>query len=230
MSSRSPAVTAIIPARAGSKGLPGKNLHRMDGRPLIDWTLEAASNCPELTDAWLSSEDDEILRRAELFGVNTIKRPPDLAEDESSTADVVFHALATIGSDPAVVVLLQPTSPLRTADDISAAIEVLIRSEAPAVVSVTPARTHPYLIRTIHQDGTLSPFTQTSESDSRRQSFPPVMELNGAVYAVRTEVFRQLRTFEPPGTMAYEMPEERSVDIDTLGDLKRAELLLRAQR
>ncbi len=230
MSSRPPSVTAIIPARAGSKGLPGKNLHPLDGRPLIDWTLDAASNCAELTNSWLSSDADEILSRASLFGVDTITRPADLAADDSSPVDVVLHALAKIGFDPTVVVLLQPTSPLRTADDISAAIKVLVGSKAPAVVSVTAARTHPYLTRTIRPDGTLSTFAQTSDIDSRRQSYPPVMELNGAIYAVRTEVFRRLRTFEPPGTLAYEMPDERSVDIDTLEDLIRAESLLRGRR
>lgn len=216
-------VLAVIPARGGSKGLPRKNLAPFLGRPLIGWTIEAAQGSMLIDRVILSSDDAEIIAVAQGLGCEApFVRTAALATDQATSLEVVLDALdRTPGYD--VVVLLQPTSPLRTAADIDAVLALL--KDADSAVSVVDAVDHPFLVYRPDADGRLTPYAEAAPGTSlRRQDLPPAWSLNGAVYALRVDWLRRERTFVKPGdTRAWAMPVERSADIDTLADLIEAE-------
>lgn len=219
-------VLALIPARGGSKGIPGKNIADLAGKPLIAWTIEAAQACAGVDAIVLSSDDPAIAEVAARFGCTVpFMRPPALATDEASSMDVVYHALAQLPEFD-VVLLLQPTSPLRTAADIEACLDLL--KDAPAVVSVRPSEDHPYLTFEINDGGTMKPYAKPSAGQSlRRQDLPGAWCLNGAIYAADAAWLKNQRSFVSSETIAYQMPSERSIDIDTPADLRLAGELLR---
>lgn len=228
MTGRDSPVLAVITARGGSKGLPDKNLRPLAGRPLIAWTIAAAHGAASLDRVILSSDDPRIIAAAEAEGCEApFARPAELAGDETSSIDVVLDAVDRIPGYE-VVVLLQPTSPLRTASDIDAAVDLLTRSGAPACVSVTDSPVHPWLVHGCDGAGRLSALASSPPGASlRRQDLPPAWVLNGAVYVARIDWLRANRTFVKAGeTAAYVMPPDRSVDIDTLADFIEAERLL----
>jgi CMP-N,N'-diacetyllegionaminic acid synthase len=216
-------VLAVIPARGGSKGLPRKNLIPFLGRPLIAWTIEAAKGSRRIDRVILSSDDAEIIETAQGLGCEApFVRPATLATDEATSLDVVLDAVdRTPGYD--VVVLLQPTSPLRTAEDIDGVLDLL--EGADSAVSVTDATDHPFLVYRPGADGRLTAYAEAAPGASlRRQDLPPAWSLNGAVYAARVDWLRRERAFVRPGqTLAWPMPAARSADIDTLADLIEAE-------
>jgi CMP-N-acetylneuraminic acid synthetase len=125
--------------------------------------------------------------------------------------------------------LLQPTSPLRITADIDGAVQLIVERRGPALASVCEAPSHPYLARRIMEDGTLVDFLPTAEKPERRQDFPPAYCMNGAIYIATRDAVLEQRTFDPPGMLAYPMPVERSLDIDTLADFHQADLILRAR-
>lgn len=218
-------VLAVITARGGSKGLPRKNLLPFRGEPLIAWTIRAAQAAPSIDRLILSSDDPEIIETARSLGCEApFRRAPELASDTAASIDVLLDAADRApGYD--IVVLLQPTSPLRTADDIEATLAVMVGTGAPGAVAVSEAPCHPYLIVQRDRAGRLSPFVEKpAEMGWRRQDLPPAYRINGAVYAADLAWLRAERTLCKAGeTAAYEMPVERSVDIDTLEDLRAAE-------
>jgi len=225
------AILGLITARGGSKGVPGKNIRPIGGRPLIEWTIESAFGAGELSHVVVSTDDGEIAAVAREAGASVpFVRPPALAEDDSSHVDVVEHALtwfmSEMGPDLSYVVLLQPTSPFRTAEDIDAAVRLAGETEANAVVSVCEASEHPYLCREQAEDGTLHDFIPCGIAYRRRQALPRVYHPNGAIYCIRPEVLVTRRTFFPAGTYPYVMPQERSLQIDTMWDLRVAELVM----
>ena len=175
----------------------------------------------------LSTDDPEIASVAEELGCSApFRRSPELSGDTAASVDVVLDALDRApGFD--VVVLLQPTSPLRIAADIDGALERMSAAGAPSCVSVQEAPSHPWLIFGRDSRGRLEPFAAAPAGASlRRQDLPPALVLNGAVYAADAEWLRRERTFVRPGeTVAWEMPADRSADIDTLEDLLAAERL-----
>lgn len=219
-------VLALIPARGGSKGIPGKNITPLAGKPLIAWTIEAARASEHVDAVVLTTDDDVIAEVGRRFGASVpFMRPQALATDEASTMDVVFDALDRLpGFD--VVVLLQPTSPLRGSADIDACLTLL--NGVPACVSVRPAADHPYLTFRIDGQNELSPYAAPPAGQSlRRQDLPGAWCLNGAIYAADIPWLRAHRSFIAGSTVAYPMPAERSIDIDTPADLRSAEGLLR---
>jgi CMP-N,N'-diacetyllegionaminic acid synthase len=219
-------VLALIPARGGSKGIPGKNIADLAGKPLIAWTIEAARACPSVDSIVLSTDDLAIAEVAARFGCQVpFMRPPELATDEASSMDVVYHALEQL-PDFDVVLLLQPTSPLRTSADIEACLVRL--KDAPAVVSVRPSEDHPYLTFEINDGGNLTPYAKPSTGQSlRRQDLPSAWCLNGAIYAADVGWLKSQRSFISSETIACQMPSERSIDIDNPADLRLADELLR---
>ena len=220
-------VLTVITARGGSKGLPGKNLRPLRGRPLVAWTIEAARRSRFIDRLILSSDDAGIISAARELGCEApFVRSPDLSGDEASSIDVVLDALDRAPGH-GIVVLLQPTSPLRTAADIDGALEQMERAGAPACVSVCEAPAHPWLIYRREEGGRLDPYAPPVEGASlRRQDLPAAWVLNGAVYAAESDWLRRERTFLRAGeTVAWQMPSERSVDIDTLEDFRAAERL-----
>lgn len=218
-------VLAVITARGGSKGLPRKNLAPFRGAPLIAWTIRAAQASPGIDRLILSSDDAEIIETARSLGCEApFQRASELAGDTAASIDVLLDAADRVpGYD--IVVLLQPTSPLRTADDIEATLTVMAETGAPGAVSVSEAPCHPYLIFGRDAAGRLSPFVEKPVGLGwRRQDLPPAYRVNGAVYAADLAWLRAERTLCKAGeTAAYEMPVQRSIDIDTLEDLQAAE-------
>jgi N-acylneuraminate cytidylyltransferase len=210
-------VLAIITARGGSKGVPRKNVRTVGGKPLIAHTIDAAKTSAYVDRLVLSTDDAEIASVAARFGCEVpFMRPPTLATDTASSEAVIIDALARCpGYD--FFVLLQPTSPLRTAADIDACAEACIATNAPVCVSVTEVRESPFLMYRLKADRTLSPILPPV-SATRRQDLEAVYAINGAVYFAHCDWYMEHKTLTGPSTIAHVMPAERSVDLDTEAD------------
>lgn len=219
-------VLAIIPARGGSKGLPRKNVLPLGGLPLIAWTVRAALCAPGVARTVVSTDDEEIADAARQAGAEVpFRRPAELASDTATAADVVAHVLESLGWQGPVV-LLQPTSPFRTAGDIEAAHALWQASNAPSCVSVRAAAESPWLMFGMQNDGHLQRLLPEPAGGLRRQDLPRAFTLNGALYFLRAARFLDDRQFLHPQSVGYEMAPDRSVDIDTAADMAEAEALL----
>jgi CMP-N,N'-diacetyllegionaminic acid synthase len=219
-------VLAVITARGGSKGVPRKNIRKLAGKPLIAWTIEAAKKSKYIDRLILSSDDDEIMEVSAAWGCEVpFKRPSELSQDNTPGIEPVLHAVEQL-PDYDYVVLLQPTSPLRTSEDIDGCIEKCVRKHAPACVSVTETEKSPFWMFTLDSGDRMRPILQQSVIAPRRQDLPHVYVLNGAVYVARTDWLKQTRTFLAPETIAYEMPRLRSADIDAEADFLTCEYLI----
>lgn len=213
-------VLGLITARGGSKGLPRKNVLTVGGKPLIGWTIEAALKSRFIERVVLSSDDDEIMEAAKTWGCEVpYRRPAHLANDTASSMDVVLHALGQLPGYE-YLVLLQPTSPLRTAADIDAAFELLQSTGASSCVSVCEADQSPYWMFRIKNGSKVERLLPDETSATRRQDLPPIYVLNGAIYIARVDWLRQSKNFLGEGCVAYVMPRERSLDIDNAEDLE----------
>ena len=223
---------AIIPARGGSKGLPGKNIAPLAGKPLVAWTLLAAQKSNELSRVVVSTDAEEIAEVVRAWGGDVpFLRPKELATDASRVVDSVEYTLRRLAEENSqvydAVLLLQPTSPLRTSADIDGAIALSRSTGAPAIVGVCDAVPHPWLACGLDAGGALHSFFADAEKSTHRQDYPPAYVINGALYLPTCESLRITRSFQPPGTLGYVMPTERSVDIDHSRDLLLAEVYLR---
>lgn len=220
---------ALVVARGGSKSIPRKNLAPLASKPLIAWTIEAALAFPRAGRVVMSTDDAEIAEVARALGAETpFARPADLARDDTPTMPVVLHALEALhaeGFDPEWVVLLQPTSPLRTADDIAAAFRIA-EEHGESVVSVAPAPSHPHLMKRITPDGVLDDYLPHAPVE-RRQDLDPVYVLNGAIYLATRDHLLRAQSFYSDRTYPYVMPAERSIDVDTPWDLHVCDLILK---
>lgn len=223
-------VLAVVPARGGSKGLPRKNILDLGGRPLIAWTLAAAQAARHIDRCVVSTDDEEIAATARACGGDVpFMRPAELAGDATGTLDVIEHALARLpGYD--IVVILQPTSPLRSSADIDGTIQTMLKHDAPSCVSVVEPGKSPFWSYTVDESDRLTPLLDPSYSRMRRQDLPRAFVLNGAVYAARVQWLIDNGSALGDGTVPYIMPAERSVDIDTAFDLDLASLYLRHQQ
>lgn len=213
-------VLGLIPARGGSKGIPRKNLVIVGGRPLLAWTIGAAGAAGSLTRTVVSTEDDEI---AEAAGVEVLRRPAELAQDGTPMVAVVRHAVAELAPD--VIVVLQPTSPLRRGEHIDEAVQQLLETGADAVVSVVevPHAHRPESLMDV-VDGRVVPRGDAGT----RQEKPVVYARNGpAVLALRAD--RLSDDLYGGDCRAYVMDERDSLDVDTPFDLELADLLLRSR-
>lgn len=217
---------ALIPARGGSKGIPRKNIREMAGKPLIAWTVEAARAVAGVDAVVVSTEDDEIAEVARAAGADVpFMRPAELAADQTPGIDPVLHALDMLPQYDAVL-LLQPTSPLRTVADIEGVLALAIQTGAPSIVSVCEPDDHPNWMYRIGAEGRLEPVLPIPPA-ARRQDLPPVYSLNGAIYYADAAWLRNWKSFVGPETLGYTMPSDRSVDIDGPLDWRLAELLLK---
>ena len=218
-------VTALIPARGGSKRLPRKNIAKFCGKPLIYWTISAALNSTKVTDVIVSTDDHEIAAIAEGFGASVpFMRPQQYATDSSSGLDPVIHALELL---PTIddVLLLQPTSPLRTTTDIDSIIELRRNRRCSSAVSVMIMQKPPTWTYNLDSDSKLS----QAVSELPLQAGKPFVCLNGALYLSSRYQLLQSKSFIAEDTVAYVMPSERSVDIDTHLDFKFAQFLMTTQ-
>ena len=223
-------VLGIIPARGASKGVPRKNIRIVGGKPLIAWTIEKAKQSRYIDRLIVSSEDAEVIRIAQQWGCEApFVRPKELAADDTPGIAPVLDALDRIAGYEWVV-LLQPTSPLRTAGDIDACIETCSRMKVPACVSVTEPTQSPYLMFTLDARGRLAPLLSWERTSTRRQELPKAYALNGAIYVARADWLRKTGTFVTPETVAFIMPAERSLDIDSEFDFRILETLLGDQK
>ncbi len=225
-----PDILALIPARAGSKGLPGKNIRPLCGKPLVAWSIEAARGCKYVTRTVVSSDSDEILKVASVYGADVIKRPYLLALDDSSSESVVMHALDLPGfGQYSHILLLQPTSALRTAEDLDRAVETLLAEDAQALISVQETDNKILKAFVEHENGTLQGICNNHYPFMPRQKLPATYMSNGAIYLIETEIFKQSQSFLAPRTVKFLMSAEKSLDIDTLEDFMAAEAALKAQ-
>ena len=221
---------AIVPARGGSKGLPRKNLLPLAGKPLICWTIEQARAAASLDRVIVSTDDAEIAAVAREAGAAVpFMRPAELAGDDTPDLPVLAHALAWLseheGLDPDVVVWLRPTSPLRTASDIDATVELLETRSARCVRSVCLTEHHPAWMYTMSGEE-LELFEVPCGPYLRRQDLPAVYRPNGAVDVIRRDAVPGEGALFVTPALGYVMPHERSVDIDDAVDFDLAGLLL----
>jgi CMP-N-acetylneuraminic acid synthetase len=226
-----PETLAVIPARAGSKGIADKNLAPLCGRPLITYTIEAALQSQLVSRVVVSTEDERIAQAARQAGAEVpFRRAADLATDEATNVEVFADAIERmrrLGFGGEWAVLLQPTSPLRTAADIDAAGRLMLERDADVVVSASEAQPHPWLAMKSDAEGWLRPAFFDGQAQPSRQEFPPMYYLNGAIYLLKIRPFLERRSMYGPRTTAYVMPRERSVDIDEPVDLAVCQALLK---
>ena len=228
-------VLTMIPARGRSKGLPNKNIKELCGKPLIAWTIEQTELCSDIDQVVVSTDDEDIAKVANKYGAEVpFIRSAGLATDTASSIDVIFHALEWFkkheGYHPDYILLLQPTSPLRTAKDIEGAIQTLKDKNAQAIVSVCETDHHPWWSNILPEDDNVKDFLRPEILNKRRQDLPICYRLNGAIYLSGTEYLYDHNGFFGPDTFAYRMPKERSVDIDIDFDFKLASFLLEERR
>ena len=216
-------VIAIIPARGGSKGIPRKNLVNFSGKPLMQWSIDAALKSKYITDVVVSSDDDEILNVAQLNQeVLVIKRPKELAQDNSKTAPVLTHVLESLKEVKFdYLILLQPTSPLRTAKDIDLAFEKLLNSEATSLISVCELEHHPFKSFKVDEKGYLQGVINNDYPFYPRQSLPKAYRANGAIYIIKVNNFIKDKRLLTNKATYFEMSIDASLDIDTLKDLRQ---------
>lgn len=221
-------VLALITARGGSKGVKRKNIRLVANKPLIAWTIDAAKSSKFIDKIVVSSEDEEILEISKKLGAETpFIRPKELSTDTTPGIDPVIHALNTINEKFDYVLLLQPTSPFRSSEDIDNALQLCSDSEAPACVSVTETSKSPFWTYYLLADKGLKPVIHQEKIAARRQDLPKTFALNGALYIAETRFLLEQKTFLHEDTIAYVMPDSRSIDIDTELDLAIADYLLK---
>jgi CMP-N,N'-diacetyllegionaminic acid synthase len=224
----SPTITAIIPSRAGSKGIPGKNLWVHEGVSLLARAIRLARHCTRVARVIVSTDSLDMQAIAKTEGAECPHlRPPELADDHATSASVVKHVIETMAVISDHLLLLQVTSPLRTLVDCNSFLDDYLSSQAPAATSVVQLdEPRPEKLKRIEQ-GKLVAYLG-SAYEGPRQSLPQPYALNGAFYAIRRDVFLQQQRFLPEGTRAFEMPPERSHNLDSPQDLRILEAMLRA--
>jgi len=217
---------AIIPARGGSKRLPRKNLLNLEGKPLIAWSIKAGLQSDYIDKVVVSSDDEEILSISEKFGAEVVKRPDTLASDTSTTFDAIKHTIDNVEGYE-YVVLLQPTSPLRSVKQIDEAIELLEEKNADAVVSVCEMEHSPLWSNTLDDSLSMENFLSDEVLNKRSQDLEPYFRLNGAIYICKIEKLLEEKSFFlKENIFAYVMSRESSVDVDEEIDFKMANFLL----
>ncbi len=222
-------ILAIIPARSGSKRIPGKNLRKLCGKSLLQWTIEAAMKS-SLKNLFVSTEDKEIAKEAERLGVEVpFLRSIKHAGDDSNVIDSVIEVLDKFknkGNEYEAVMLLQPTSPFRTSKTIDLAIEKFKGSGGESVVSLSPSVTHPYWCKRI-DNGEIYPFIENLSSDVfQSQDLPPAYQVNGLIYMASVATITNYRSFYSKHTRAQVINSmEEAIDIDTETDWVLAEAI-----
>lgn len=214
---------ALIPARGGSKGLKKKNIFPIHEKPLISWTIESANTSKCIDQTFVSSDDEVILEIASNQGVNCIVRPKNLAEDSSSMESVIIDFIKQI-NDKAIefkyLVLLQPTSPLRDRNDIEEACKIFLRLKADSLISVTKTDSSVFKTLILNKDGFLKAAFKDNFPSMNRQELPTAYKPNGAIYIIDKDLFVNNPTFFQKKTVMYEMDAKRSIDVDSIEDIR----------
>ncbi len=220
---------AVIPARGGSKRLPRKNVLDLAGKPLIAWTIEAAKQSKYIDHFVVSTDDQEITDVSKQFGAEVLTRPGELATDTASSVDVVLHSINAQQKQYDYVILLQPTSPLRTAQHIDEAIELLFEKNANAIISVCETDHSPLWSNTLPEDGNMDNFIREEVKGKRSQDLPTYYRLNGAIYIVNLqELTKEKSFFNKSYSVAYIMDICSSLDIDRKYEFELAKVLVKS--
>jgi N-acylneuraminate cytidylyltransferase len=226
-------VIAVIPARGGSKSVPGKNIRNLGGRPLLAWSIEVAQQVTEIDRIIVSTDDPEIASTARARGAEVYSRPPHLATDEALVIDAIkdlYETLRKEGEKSEWMVLLEPTCPLRTAEDVSDCLRMVSRGEYDSVATFKDADLNPHRAWRLVED-VPEVFIPGAVPWLPRQKLPKAYQLNGAVYLFRAELVAQQSRALLVGRMgAVLMPRERSQDIDDSVDFLIVETLLGKSR
>ncbi|EAK9985817.1 acylneuraminate cytidylyltransferase family protein [Campylobacter jejuni] len=216
-------VLAIIPARGGSKSIKNKNLVLLSNKPLIYYTIKAALNAKSINKVVVSSDSNEILNYAKSQNVDTLKRPIELAQDDTTSDKVLLHALEFY-KDYEDVIFLQPTSPLRTNIHIDKAFKIYKNSDANALISVTEYDNKILKAFICDNEGNLKGICDDEYPFMPRQKLPKTYMSNGAIYILNIKKFLNNPNFLQKNTKYFSMDEISSCDIDTLDDLKKIKM------
>jgi CMP-N-acetylneuraminic acid synthetase len=222
-------VVALIPARGGSKGLKKKNLYPLFGKPLITHTIFAAQSSKYIENIWVSTDCKMIKDVAINERVSVIDRPSQFSTDTAHPRELVFHFLNSLklltNNKDVLVIYLQPTSPLREYNDIDCLIKAMFKNKQRAALSVTKYSKPPHKSFLINADGLLTPLFKAEYTNERRQDLPSVYYPNGAIYAFFARDFLLKGEFPSTNAMPYIMPDIKSIDVDTIDDIKLIETL-----
>lgn len=228
-------ILAIILARGGSKGIPGKNIKNLAGKPLIAYTIEEALKSKYIDKLILSTDDKEIAEVGEKHGAQVpFLRPKKLATDTATSEKAMLHTINCMEKNKdfnsQLVMLLQPTSPLRKVEDIDNSIEKIIDKKGDSLIGLSKAEKHPYWMMEI-RDGKVVPYNENKRKKyTRRQDLPEIYNINGAIYITDTKLFKETLNRWAGKTIPYLMPKKRSVDIDDMLDWRLAEVLLEEEK
>ncbi|MDO7463459.1 cytidylyltransferase domain-containing protein [Acinetobacter baumannii] len=224
-------VTALIPARGGSKRLPRKNVKLLGDKPLIAWSIETAKASKYIDRVVVSTDDEEIKQVSEQYGAEVpFLRPEHLSNDHASSFDVIKHAIGFLHLDQTneLIVLLQPTSPLRLVSELDTALEFFIAKNAKGIVSVSETEHSPMWSNTLPENGCMSDFIRPEVQGKRSQDLPKFFRLNGSIYIYETlSLLAQAKIFFDKSVYGFETSLETSVDIDTALDFLMAETIMK---
>ncbi|MFA6273133.1 MAG: acylneuraminate cytidylyltransferase family protein [Candidatus Paceibacterota bacterium] len=230
-STTKPKILAVITARGGSKGIPGKNIKPLGGKPLIAYSIDAAKKSKLITHLIVSTDDKKIARIAIKYGAEVpFLRPKKLAQDKTPHVPVMCHAIEFVEKKLGIIfdyaVILQPTSPFRLPEDIDNTLEKLIKNSADSAVSLVDVDNyHPVKAKKLAGDKVL-PYMTPEPEGTRRQDFPPAYRRSGAIYAMRRDLLIKDNRLYGDYIVGHIVPAERSVDIDTPFEWFRAEWML----
>ena len=223
-------ILAIIPARGGSKSIPHKNVVNVGGKPLIAWSITTALKCKYITKTVVTSDDSKILEVAKKYGASVIVRPKKYAHDSSLMTPVIIDCLRQLrknNEEYDLLVLLQPTSPLRNSNDLNKSFRLFFYKKATALISGYEPEKSPFKSFTVKSNGFLQGLVDNKTPFMNRQFLPTTFYPNGAIYIIYVSDFLNLNSFFTSKTIPFYMPVKKSLDIDTLNDLERIGKILR---
>lgn len=230
-------ILAVVPARGGSKGVPGKNIRPILGKPLMAYTIESGLKSKRITDLVVTTDSEEIRSIAMKYGAQApFLRPAELAGDRALAIPTIQHAVKEMeklrGYEYDYIIMLQPTSPMKTAEDIDHALDKLIAEKADGIISVVNVdNNHPMKMKVFlgedGKDGKLVDYSPPPYENCPRQLLPPVFIVNGALYATKRDVFMNKNSFQGDNCIGFEMPHDKSINIDTEFDFLLAEYELK---
>ena len=224
-------VLGIIPARGGSKGVKRKNLAKLGGKPLIDYTIHAAKKSELLSEFIVSSDDQEIISHCKSLGVSApFTRPAELSTDYAPTLDVILHAVSYFeshGKEFHAVMVLQPTTPFRTSEVIDQALEIFFNSGSNSIVSIVDVGpNHPHRMYTLDEKKHMSPIISSDDPMLARQKLPKFYIRSGDIYLISVEELKRTRTLIGEAPLGLILDADKTVNIDTEMDLALAETVL----